>query len=390
MAPGGEQRAAPDAVIVGAGAIGLACAWRAARRGLQVRVVERGAPGSGATWASGGMIAPVGEASWGEEPIVELNLASAERWPGFAAELERASGRPVGYRRCGALHVALDRDEVAELRRRHELQLRLGLKADWVGPVECRRLEPGLAPAAGSGVHAAHEAQADPRALIAALEEALEREGAEVVAGAEVTDALIEGGRLCGARTADGREHRAGAVVLATGCWSGVADWLPPEARPPVRPVKGEIITLRGPEERPVCERIVVTEWVYLVPRGDGRLVVGATAEERGFDVTVTAGGVHHLLREAYRALPEIAELELAEAIAGLRPASPDNAPLIGPGAIEGLVVATGHWRHGILLAPATADAVAALLAGEEPPRSLRPFDPTRFGSKSRRGDGPA
>lgn len=380
QASGGRNgRAALDAVIVGAGAIGLACAWRAAQRGLRVRVLERDAPGSGATRASAGMLAPVGEASWGEEPIVELNLASAERWPGFAAELEEASGQPVGYRRCGALHVALDRDEAEELRRRHELQRSLGLEAEWVLPSECRRLEPGLAPGAGPGINAVHEAEADPRALVAALERALEREGVEVLGGSEVVEGLYDGQRLAGVRTAGGREHRARAVVLAAGPWSGVAGWLPPEARPPVRPVKGQIVTLRGPAGEPVCERVVATQWVYVVPRGDGRLVIGATVEERGFDLTVTAGGMHELLREAYRVLPDVAELELCEATAGLRPGTPDNAPLIGPGALDGLLLATGHWRHGILLTPITADAVAALLAGEGPPVALAPFDPLRF-----------
>jgi glycine oxidase len=150
--------------------------------------------------------------------------------------------------------------------------------------------------------------------------------------------------------------------VLAAGAWSA-AEWLPSAIRPPVRPVKGQILTLRGAADQPVCERIVVTERVYIVPRGDGRLVVGATVEERGFDMRVTAGGVHELLREAYRALPEIAELELVEAVAGLRPATPDNVPLIGPGAIDGLVLATGHYRNGVLLAPITAERIASSLA---------------------------
>lgn len=378
-APHRHDEGALDAVIVGAGAIGLSCAWRAARRGLRVRVLEAEAPGGGATRASAGMIAPVGEAYWGEEPTLELNLASAASWQGFASELEEASGLSVGFRRCGALHVALDRDETESLRRHHELQRSLGLEAEWLRPNGCRRLEPGLAPGAGPGIHAVHEAEVDPRALVAALESATLEEGAEVVRSAAVAEALYESGRLVGVRTADGREHRAEIVVLAAGPWSGVCEWLPPEARPPVRPVKGQILTLRGPPDEQVCERIVATQWVYVVPRGDGRLVVGATVEERGFDTAVTAGGVHELLREAYRVLPDVAELELVEATAGLRPGTPDNAPLIGHGAIEGLLLATGHWRHGILLAPVTGEAIAALLTGEEPPVALGPFDPLRF-----------
>jgi glycine oxidase len=218
---------------------------------------------------------------------------------------------------------------------------------------------------------------------VVALAAAVEHRGGELLADADVTGALIEDGKLVGVRCADGREHRAQRVVLAAGAWSGTAAWLPPEARPPVRPVKGQMLTLRGsPELRP-CERIVVAERVYLVPRTDGRLIVGATVEERGFDVQVTAGGVHELLREAYRALPEISELELVETLAGLRPGSPDNAPLVGPWGIDGLLVASGHYRNGILMAPLTADAIAAHLASEPPPPAAKPAHPGRFAGES-------
>ncbi|MGH2989074.1 MAG: glycine oxidase ThiO, partial [Solirubrobacterales bacterium] len=295
------------------------------------------------------------------------------------AELEQASGRPVGYRRCGALHVALDRDEAEELHRRHELQRSLGLGAEWMRPARLRELEPGLAPACTAGVLAPEEGEVDPRALVAALVAASEAAGAEVIAGIEASEAVIEGDRLRGVRTADGSELRGDHVVLAAGPWSGRTAWLPPDAVPPVRPVKGQVLQLRGPADGAVCERIVATERVYVVPRGDGRVAVGATVEERGFELTVTAGGVHELLREAYRVLPEIAELELTEALAGLRPGTPDNAPLIGPGELDGLVVATGHYRNGILLAPITAEAVAALLAGDEPPPEAAAMAPSRF-----------
>jgi glycine oxidase len=361
-----------DAVVVGAGVIGLACAWRAAQRGLDVCIVDREAPGSGATRVAAGMLAPVGEASWGEEALLGLNLASARLYPEFVAELEERSGRAVGYRRSGALHVALDRDEAEELRRRYELQTSLGLAAEWMRPSECRELEPGLATAVAGGVHAREEGEVDPRSLVSALVAANERQGSALIAGTEVAAGIFEGSRLRGVRTADGRELYADQVVLATGWWSGRAPWLPPVARPAVRPVKGQILELRGTADEPLCERIVATEWVYVVPRADGRVVVGATVEERGVDLTVTAGGVHELLREAYRVLPDVGELELTAAAAGLRPGTPDNAPFIGHGAIDGLVLATGHYRNGILLAPITADAVAALLAGEELPEPAR------------------
>ena len=368
-----------DALIVGAGVIGLACAWRAARAGARVCVLERDRPAAGATGVAAGMLAPVGEASWGEEALLSLNLESLRRWPDFARELEADAAEEVGYAECGALHVALDRDEAEALRRRHQLHRRLGLESEWLRGSECRRVEPGLATAVRGGVHARHEAAVDPRRLTGALLAALERRGVPVESGAEVVAAERDPGfwRLS---TADGRDLAAPIVVLASGAWSA-ADWVPAEARPAVRPVKGEVLTLRRDPEERVCEGIVAGERVYIVPRGDGRLIVGATVEEAGFDTTVTAGGVHELLREAYRLLPEIAELELAETSAGLRPGTPDNAPLIGLAA-EGLIVATGHFRNGVLQAPVTADSVVALLDGKEPPHDLDPFSPLRFAAE--------
>jgi glycine oxidase len=325
------------------------------------------------------MLAPIGEASWGEENLLALNMDSLRMWPQFARELEADSGRVAGFQELGALHVALDRDEAEALRHRYRLHEQLELDSEWLTPRNCRRFEPGLSTAVAGGILAGHEAAADPQALVDALIGGLETSGGRLEIRAEVVEAELEGRTIRGVRTADGRTFRAPATVLACGCWAGTATWLPAEARPPVRPVKGEILTLRGPASEPVCERIVASERMYAVPRADGRLIVGATVEERGFDLTVRAGGVHELLREAYRAIPDVAELEFAEALAGLRPGSPDNAPLIGPTAVEGLLIATGHYRNGILLAPATAESIAALLAGEDPPVSLEPFSPRRF-----------
>jgi glycine oxidase len=331
-----------DVVVVGGGAIGLACAWRARQRGLDVVVLDRRDAGA-ATPVAAGMLSPATEAEFGEERLLELSLRAAELWPGFAAELD------LPYRRCGALALAADADEAVELRRHHEHRASLGLPGEWLTPSSCRELEPGLAACAG-GVLVPEEGECDPRALLAALIARVPVERASVV------DGLWEGDRLAGVVAADGRRFE-GAVVLASGCWG--ADWLPEP--PPVRPVKGQVVRLRGPR---VLERLIRAERVYLTPRASGELVVGATAEERGFDTTVTAGAVHELLREAYRILPEVAELELVEACAGLRPATPDNVPLVGLGPVEGLVYALGHYRNGILLAPATAADVAALLAG--------------------------
>ena len=331
-----------DAVVVGGGVIGLACAWRARQRGLDVVVLDCARPGAASPVAAG-MLSPATETEFGEERLLELNLQALELWPAFAAELE------LPYRQCGALALATDAAAAAELRRHVEHRRSLGLPADWLTPSRCRELEPGLAACAG-GVLVPEEGECDPRALLAALAVRVPVERAEVVAG------VWDGERLAGVTTADGRTFE-GVVVLATGCWG--ADWLPEP--PPLRPVKGQIVRLRG---APILGRVIRAERVYLTPRANGELVVGASVEERGFDTTVLAGTVHELLREAYRILPDIAELEFVEACVGLRPATPDNMPLVGPGPVEGLVYALGHYRNGILLAPATADEVAGLLAG--------------------------
>src|SRR3954469_12529378 len=294
-----------DSIFVGGGVIGLACAWRAAQRGARVCVLERERPAAGASGVAAGMLAPAGEASWGEDSLVSLNLDALRRWPEFTAELERASETEIVFARSGALHAALDRDEAESLRRRYELHGRLGLDSEWLTGRSCRELEAGLATAVRGGAHVPSEASVDPRRVVTALLTALEREAVAVHAGVEVTGAERREGSW-NLETVGGETFAAPSLVLSAGCWSGQLDWVPPEARPPVRPVRGEILTLRGSAEHPVCERIVVGDRVYMVPRADGRLILGATVEEKGFDATVTAGGVHELLREAYRLIPEI------------------------------------------------------------------------------------
>lgn len=366
----------PDLLVLGAGVIGLGCAWRAARAGLSVEVVDAGGA-ERASEVAAGMIAPVGEALWGEDALLAAAVDSAARWPSFAAELEADAGVEVPYRRCGSLHVGLDRDEHAGLRRLHDLHSELGLEASWLRGSECRRLEPGLTTAVTGGYLAPGEAEIDPRALLVALRAAAASRGVSVVEG-RAEELLLDGGRAVGVRLEGGGELRAGLVLAATGARLG-GELLPAEVRPPVRPLKGEVLRLRcRPGERPV-DRIIASERVYVVPRDGEDVVIGATMEDRGFDLRVTAGGVHELLREAYRAVPEVAELELLECRAGLRPTTPDNTPVVGRTAIEGLLLAGGHHRHGIMLAPGTADAIAAELSGGEVPEAATRLRPERF-----------
>jgi glycine oxidase len=368
-----------DVVAVGGGVIGLAIAWRARQRGLSVTVVDP-APGRAASWAAAGMLAPVTEVHYGEEPLLRLNLASAERYASFVAELEDVAGTTVGYRPCGTLAVAVDAGDSAVLDDLFRFQQRLGLGVERVTAREARRLEPALSPAIRGGLFVDHDHQVDNRLLGAALLAACLRSGVEIVA-ATVTAVAVQGGRAAGVVLDDGHTATAGAVVLAAGCWSAR---IAGASGLPVRPVKGQILRLRHEAETSYLSHnvrgIVQGSSIYVVPRASGEVVVGATVEEQGFDTAVTAGGVYQLLRDAHALLPDIGELTLAETHAGLRPGTPDNAPLLGPTATAGLVAATGHYRNGILLTPVTADTVADLLADGRVPELIAPFSPLRFG----------
>jgi glycine oxidase len=374
------QKRGCETVVVGGGVVGLSVAFELHRRGADVVVVEAAVPGGGTTRVAGGMLAPVGELDFGEGALLELSLTSAGLYPGFVERIEAAADSEIGYRRPGALHVALDRDEAAELKRALELQLAHGFNSRWLGPGASRELEPGLSPGLNGSILVEGDGVVDPRALSSALLSALENEGVPVLTGTAVTGLTTDGSRASGVVLADGSVFAANAVVAAIGAESGRCSWLPEADRPPVRPVKGQVLELRGDPEDPVCSRILASERVYLVPRTDGRLIVGATVEEMGYDRTVTAGGIHELLREAYRLLPDVAELGFVEATVGLRPGTPDNLPVIGHASTEGLILATGHYRNGILLAPVTARAVADLVeAGEPLGGPIAAASPARF-----------
>ncbi|MEU6592045.1 glycine oxidase ThiO [Streptomyces sp. NPDC046881] len=373
-----------DVLVIGGGIIGLVTAWRAAQRGLATAVVDP-EPGGGAAQVAAGMLAAVTELHYGEETLLALNLESARRYPGFAAELAEATGHDLGYRRCGTLAVALDADDRAHLRELHELQQRSGLASEWLSGRDCRRLEPMLAPGVRGGLRVDADHQIDPRRLAAALVAACERAGVVFHrAWAERLDVVRD--RAAGVTTADGTALRADQVVLAAGSLSGRLAGVPDELLPPVRPVKGQVLRLTVPRRyAPFLSRtvraVVRGSHVYLVPRENGELVVGATSEELGWDTTVTAGGVYELLRDAHELVPGITELPLTETRAGLRPGSPDNAPLLGPSGLAGLLLATGHHRNGVLLTPVTGDVLAHTLVSGELPEEARPFAPQRFGA---------
>jgi glycine oxidase len=397
----------PDAVVVGGGAIGLASAWRLAQRGLDVHVVDP-EPGRGASGVAAGMLAPVTEARLGELDLLRLGLASAERWPAFTGEVEAASDRSVGYRADGTVVVALDADDRAALADLVDRQRSLGLDVDDLQARQVRALEPALAPGVRRGALAAGERSVDPAALVAALSVAVERAGAtfrrdhvaallsvptgssssaspspaggggSIAAAAELGERRVVGVELVG-----GERISTGVVVLATGAWSADLAGLPAAARPPVRPVKGQVVTLR---QRPgdtlvrhTVRAFVRGSVVYLVPRDDGRVVCGATVEERGWDSSVTAGGAYELLRDAITVFPGLDEAELVGVRVGFRPGTPDDLPLIGASLVDGLVVATGHYRNGILLTPITAEAVAAVVSGSAVPAEVDPCDAQRF-----------
>ena len=371
-----------DVLVIGGGIIGLVTAWRAAQRGLTTAVVDP-EPGGGAAQVAAGMLAAVTELHYGEQTLLGLNLASARRYPDFAAELTEVSGEDLGYRRCGTLAVALDADDRAHLRELHALQRQSGLDSQWLSGRDCRRLEPMLAPGVRGGLRVDGDHQIDPRRLARALVLACERAGV-IFHRAWAELFRVAGERAAGVTTTDGTELDAGQVVLAAGSLSGRLPGVPDDVLPPVRPVKGQVLRLTVPRRfAPFLSRTGRAEvrgsQVSLVPRENGELVIGATTEELGWDTTVTAGGVYELLRDAHELVPGLTELPLTETRAGLRPGSPDNAPLLGPTELPGLLLATGHYRNGVLLTPVTGDAMAHVLATGELPDEARPFTPARF-----------
>jgi glycine oxidase len=367
-------------LIAGAGAIGLAIGWRLAQRGAHVTILERGAAGRGATWAAAGMLAAGIETEPGEDALFHLNRRAQQDWPAFARDVTAASGIDPRLRLDGTLQVALTRDDVERLRAARTLHARFGVASEWLAGEAARALEPSLSPRVAAALRVAADGQVDNRRLGQALRAAFLGAGGTLHEGVEVRSLLREGGRVAGVES-DGGIWRADRVVLATGAWS--AALLPAL---PVRPVKGQMLALGMDPARPLLRHVVWTQKAYLVPRDDGRLLVGATVEEAGFDDRMTAGGVLGLLESAWRALPTIEEAPIVEMWVGHRPGSRDDAPILDE--VEpGLIVACGHHRNGILLTPVTADLVADLVATGRADPLLAGFRLARFQTPSPRGE---
>jgi glycine oxidase len=372
-------KTAPKVAIIGAGVIGLGIAWRLAAKGATVDVFDRAAAGSGASYAAAGMLAACCEAEPGEDALVALGRDSQARWPGFAAELLQASGVDVELRQEGTLVVALTADDQARIHHHLAHQKKLGLPLEWISAAETRRREPHLAGKLAGAVWSPEDHQVDNRKLAAGLRIAAESAGAAIHEHTPVKEISIVGGRADGVVLGDGSKVPTDVVVLAAGAWSRGIAGVAPEHRPPVRPIKGQMLALKMDPAAPLINHVIWAPGVYMVPRCDGRLIIGATVEEKAFDTALTAGGLLTLLEAAWRTVPSIEELAIDEMWVGHRPGSRDDAPILGPGPAHGLIYATGHHRNGILLAPVTADAVAKLVLEGTLDPAIRPFGVDRF-----------
>jgi glycine oxidase len=345
-----------DIAVVGAGVIGLSIAWRLARRGLSVAVFDRAQSGTGTSLAATGMLAAAAEHEPGGEDLLMLALESQRLWPQFRSELEADSGLSIGYRSEGTLVVALGRDEVERMRFRFEHQQRAGLDTRWLRGIEVRALEPGLRPSVAAGIACDGDHQVDPRLLIPALVHALQSRGGRLFENCPVTSLEISGGRISGLVTAAGI-CQARTVIVANGVWA--ADILLPQCIDiPLRPLKGQALALKTTRQTSTLSRVVWTEQIHLAPKSDGRLIVGSTMEDAGFNAAITAGGALALLEGVHRALPSSEEMEIETIWSGFRPTTDDDSPILGTTGIRGLLIATGHHRNGILLAPVTAAAL--------------------------------
>jgi glycine oxidase len=376
----GERR---DVAIVGAGLIGLGIAYELAKEGVAVRVLDARAPASSASWAGAGMLAPYTEAL--EGVAFEAACArSLEAYPAFAAEIEERTGIDVQLRRDGIVEAAYDEPAAARLQAHVALLAARGIGAEWFERTGALELESVLGRGCIGAAFVRDEGQVDNRALGRALRVACEGLGVRIDVGTEALALKTGHGRALGVRTKSGFIEAA-TIVNAAGAWAGTLEGVPAEARVPVVPIKGQMFALAAPAD--LIRRVLWIPGAYVVPRSDGRLLVGATVEDAGFDLRVTAGGIRAVLDAALDALPALRDLAICETWAGLRPGSPDGVPFIGATPLDGYLVASGHHRNGILLAPLTARLVADLILSRDS-AELTLFSPQRFAESAAAGRG--
>ena len=338
-----------DVAIAGGGLIGSAIALELAQAGLSVGVFEKGEPGREASWASAGILSPAPEAP-GMIPIVPLAKASMDLYPGFVANVEEISGQSVGFRPFGTMDALFSRDAARDLSTLIALHHGLGLRAEPLRPEEARELEPALSPDVEAAALRPEEASIDNRALTRAVLQAARNSGAEIFPDHDVEAIWREKGRCAGLKL---RNENVSAkwTIIAAGCFSANIEGV--AAYAPVRPAKGQMVSMRADELK--VERVLWSEKVYVVPRNDGRILAGASVEYVGFDKHVTAGAVEKILSDTIELVPGLAKARIEETWAGLRPDSPDHLPILGPTDLDGLLMATGHFRSGVLLTPVTA-----------------------------------
>ena len=364
--------------IIGGGVAGLGLAWRLALRGIKSVVYDKGAMGRGASWAAAGMLAAVIEAEPGEDALIPFVLKSQSMWREFAKELNAYTGHDIGYRETGTLFIAPERDDEGLLKQRFEYLKNRNLPVEWLDKSDLRKREPFLSPRVTQGFYSGQDHQVDNRALVDALHAACIRAGVALHPNSEITDVICADDTITHL-IVNGERIAVEHVVLAAGAWSGAINGIPQNILPPVFPMKGQLLALQMDVRMPLLKHVVWTPQVYLVPRSDGRLIVGATLEDKGFDAQLTAGGILHLLRETWEALPGIEELPLLESWAGFRPTSRDDAPILGPSGLKNLSFMTGQHRHGILMTPLVAAAMCEYICDGRLPDVAAPFTINRF-----------
>lgn len=370
-------------IIIGGGVIGLGIGWQLAKAGAAVTIHDRGQAGRGASWAAGGMLGPIAEAHIDELDLLKLSNQSLERYPEWVDELETETEMSIGYRAEGTLIIGIQPDDTYQLKHAYTLYKDLGLNVEWLSGQEAREIEGALSPYVTAAIRCETDHQVDNRLMVQALELAYQARGGVLHQNSTVERIVVEKGTVTGVQTQEGFQG-ADVCILAAGCWSGQINGLPDTIIPPVRPVKGQMLALQMREGIMISNviRTVKARYpmpVYLVPRKDGRLVIGATTEELGFDTDLIVGGIYELLHGAFEVVPSFYKLPLIETWTGLRPGSSDNGPILGKTPVENLIYATGHYRNGILLTPITAYEISKLILNGETSETIAPFHLDRF-----------